>query len=120
MKTQFEILIADDDEQVKNSLRDYLSSLGHEVRAVSDGFRAIKVAGEMEFDIAVIDYRMPGLTGIEAAKEIKRMQPQIRILIMSGGLDHSKREELGRAGFDIVEKPFSFNDIKEMVIGLML
>lgn len=120
MMSKLSILIADDDEAVRELLQDYFLSFGHVVAAVADGFKAVKAAGEMNFQIAFIDDQLNGPPALEVAQEIKRMQPRMTILIMSERLDQSKQDEIGRGSFDIIEKPFSLEDIKELLIKLTL
>jgi DNA-binding NarL/FixJ family response regulator len=79
------ILLADDHAMVRQGLRLVLDAEPDlEVRAeASDGKRAIEIAQSGEIDLAVLDLAMPRLTGLQAAREIYRLKPELRTLILS-------------------------------------
>jgi DNA-binding NarL/FixJ family response regulator len=79
------ILLADDHEVVRRGLRLVLES-EPDLRVVSeagDGVEAVRRAVRDEVDLAVLDISMPGMTGIQAAHELARLRPRLRILILS-------------------------------------
>jgi len=78
------ILIVDDDEQLRTMLRMFLQSAGHEVLEASDG-RLIGKALEQHPDLIVTDVLMPGTDGLEVIIELRRKNPNVRIIAMSGG-----------------------------------
>ena len=67
------ILIADDDEKVRNLLDTILRGEGYEVMQASDGGEAVKLAKESPIDLALLDIRMPVLSGIDAMKAVKEI-----------------------------------------------
>lgn len=106
------ILIVEDTPLMRDSLVDVLSASGHEVITAENGVDACElVAAGTQFDIIVTDIIMPEMDGIQAIMEIQSMQPDARIIAISGGsarmekaqgLDTARR--LGAVA--VLEKPF--------------
>jgi DNA-binding NarL/FixJ family response regulator len=79
------LLIADDHAMVRRGLRMILDA-EPDLRVVAeagDGAEAVKVAREADLDLAVLDVSMPRMTGLQAAAELARLQPQLRVLMLS-------------------------------------
>jgi DNA-binding NarL/FixJ family response regulator len=96
-------LVADDHPALLNVLADYLSDLGLEVVAtVADGAQAIGVATGEALDAAVVDYRMPRLSGVELLTRLREVSPQTKLVVYTADADEQLvREALG-AGADAV------------------
>lgn len=82
------ILVADDEELVREMCSDFLGLLGHKVIAVSDGLEAIKVYSEFsnKIDLVLLDMSMPGCSGHETFHAMKAFNPQVKAVIASGYL----------------------------------
>ncbi|MBN1113991.1 MAG: response regulator [Oligoflexia bacterium] len=78
------ILIADDDEILCQEISEILSYEGYSVTSTSTTEDAKKIIDEFVFDIAVFDYKMQSLTGIDLLKKVKMKNSETRIIIMSG------------------------------------
>jgi DNA-binding NarL/FixJ family response regulator len=93
------ILIADDHEIVRAGVRAILQCrTGVEVVEASNGQEAIDRARKTNPDLIILDVTMPGVTGIEAARRLKREMPQVPILILSMHEGESMANELARIG----------------------
>jgi DNA-binding NarL/FixJ family response regulator len=79
------VLIVDDDEDLRLGLGDLLASVEgiHVAGRAANGWEAIQKARELKPDLIVMDIRMPGLSGIEATRQIKREQPGVGIIILT-------------------------------------
>src|SRR5258708_8530795 len=78
------VLLADDHKIVRQGLRAILVAAGHEVIGeASDGREALKLARTLNPDIAVLDLSMPLLNGLDAAREIRRLAPDIKIILLT-------------------------------------
>jgi two-component system, response regulator YesN len=113
------ILIVDDDAEFREELRDYLE--GYEVIEVSGGMEALKLLKQAnEIGVVVLDVMMPGLTGTDALGEIKKIDPDLGIIIMTG---HSSKdvviEALKGHADDYIEKPADIGKIKETIDKLL-
>jgi response regulator NasT len=106
------ILIAEDETIIRLDLRQMLEHAGFEVCAeTGDGEEAVRLARETEPEAAVLDVRMPGLTGIEASRRILAERP-IPIVMLTAYADPATVAEAIRAGvFAYVVKPFREQDL---------
>jgi DNA-binding NarL/FixJ family response regulator len=78
------VLLVDDDAAVLEMLQTVLSAFAFEVVGLAgNGWDAVKVASAIAPDVAVVDYMMPGLDGLETARRIKAVRPECRIVIFS-------------------------------------
>ncbi len=78
------ILLAEDDENMRIFLARALERAGHEVSAVGDGDAALALAGAGEFDLLLADVVMPGIDGIELARRVSTILPELRIMFITG------------------------------------
>lgn len=114
------VLIVDDDEDLRGELRDLLE--GYETIEASSGEEALKLLGKAhEVGLVILDVMMPGINGLDALTEIKKKDPSLRIIILTG---HSSKdvaiEALKNRADDYLEKPLDVNKIKlavEKMIG---
>jgi DNA-binding response OmpR family regulator len=116
------IVVVDDDPAIRDSLTILLEARGYDVRSADSGDRGVSLAREFQPDIVMTDIIMPGVEGIETIMTLKRQQPQIRIIAMSGGRDRGGRNylELARKmGADrSLEKPFDESALLEAIQSL--
>jgi CheY-like chemotaxis protein len=116
------ILVADDEQFIREMASDALSELGYTVSACADGGEAVARYRERwrEFDLVIIDLSMPGLGGADCFREMKRINPQLRAVISSGHLMDGEIDALlgeGVAGF--LHKPFDLAALSETVIAAL-
>lgn len=100
------VLVVDDFEMVRDSVRALLSSVGHRVTLASDAKEATQLINAMEFDAAVIDYEMPGPGGLMLLQTIQEKYPLLPVIVVAGALDSTRAIELANAGvFKVAQKP---------------
>jgi len=94
------ILLADDHGMVRRGLRLILDAQPdlEVVAEASDGLEAVALAGRTEVDLAILDISMPRLTGLQAARELQRRQPQVRVLVLSMHENEQYLREALKAG----------------------
>lgn len=80
------VLVVDDDPDAVENMRDLLSQIGCEAQSIVDPFEAEALARSIRFDAAVLDYRMPGMNGIELCQRLKSIQPELPIALHSAFL----------------------------------
>lgn len=111
------ILIVEDTPLMRESLVDVLTASGHDVTTADNGLQAVEsIAVGAEFDVIITDIIMPEMDGIQAIMEIQTMQPQARIIAISGG---SARMEKGQGletarrlgAVAVLEKPFEVDTL---------
>jgi CheY-like chemotaxis protein len=79
-----DLLVVDDDEAVRTFLAERLSTIGHRVRSVADGFSALQEIRRQEPEIVLSDLNMPRMSGFELLSVVRRRFPSIRVVAMSG------------------------------------
>ncbi|HVU37350.1 MAG TPA: response regulator [Opitutales bacterium] len=92
------ILILDDDVDFNSLLTDIFSQAGYDVTSEHDPQKALALIREFQFDLVVTDQRMPGISGKDFLRELKKVQPRTPIIMVSGFLDNDTIRELIREG----------------------
>ena len=113
-RTMARILIAEDDDNVRQFVQRALLHLGHDVTAVEDGGLAAEAADAAAggFDLLLSDIKMPVMDGIALALHVGARWPQTTILLMTGFADQRERAHgLEALIYDVIQKPFSLADL---------
>ena len=107
------ILFADDEASLRELMRLELPRLGHEVVVCEDGRAAVATIEKSTFDVAILDIRMPGLTGIDALKRIKEVAPDTEVILLTGHATVDTAVESMRYGaFDYLTKPCKMAELE--------
>jgi CheY-like chemotaxis protein len=109
------LLIAEDEEPVRELLRRVLVQAGHEVEVAADGAAALDRLSEgAPFDLLLTDIRMPIMDGIALALAAARDHPDLAIVLMTGYAGERDRAHgLDALVYDVVLKPFSLADLRQ-------
>ncbi len=106
------LLIVDDEPSILQSLGGLLSDEGFTVTTAANGYEALKIIEAESPDLVLLDIWMPGIDGIETLKEIKKENPNIQVIIITG---HGTIETAVRAtklgAYDLIEKPLSIDKV---------
>jgi len=108
------ILVVEDEDAIRLTLRDYLRKKGYDVLVASDGVGAIKQLLDYEVDIIVTDYRMDVLGGDYWVKFLKKYCPDKKVIITSGFL----RPDF-HIPFEVIYKPFDYSALEQRVAELI-
>ena len=92
-ESKIHLLIADDEEELLNSLSKVLSRRNMEVTTAINGSEALHLINEKQFEVAVIDIKMPGIDGIELLANMKKMCPVTEVIILTGHGRQGMHEE---------------------------
>ncbi len=110
------ILFADDEKSLQEFMRSELPRLGHEVTVCPDGKAAVKSLDKNTYDAAILDLRMPGLTGIEVLEQLKQVAPDTEAIVMTGHASMETAIEAVRLGaFDYITKPCKLTEIEAIL-----
>ncbi|KAA3616710.1 MAG: sigma-54-dependent Fis family transcriptional regulator [Calditrichaeota bacterium] len=110
----FTILVVDDESAQLDSLAGFLIKQKYEVLKASDPKHAVVLARENLVDIVLTDYKMPGMTGVELLGEIKKINPEIDVVLMTAfGSIESATEAMKLGAFDYLTKPI---DLQELLL----
>lgn len=114
MNEDVNILIVDDEPIMRESLSDWLRDDGYRVIAADGGPRALKLLDTEEWNVLIVDLKMPGMDGIDLMAEVKKVYPDIPIIIMTAYATVDTAVRAMREGaYDYVVKPF---DPEEMAL----
>jgi len=106
------ILIVDDEPSILQSLSGLLSDEGFEITTAANGYEALKIVDFESPDLVLLDIWMPGIDGIETLKEIKKNNPHIQVIIISGhGTIETAVKATKLGAFDLIEKPLSIDKV---------
>lgn len=110
------ILIVDDEEGMRFFLSEAIGKEGYKYRVASNGEQAIKMLETDQFDLAIIDYNMPGLNGLETFIKMKEVDPDIvAIMITAYGSNTLAYEAIEKGVFDYFNKPFDIAEMRVVV-----
>jgi len=110
------ILVVDDLRSMRLTLGGILEDEGYSVTTVEDGYQAIEVVKKQHFDAIFIDIKMPGIDGVQTFREIKKVDPDIAVVMMTAySVEDLVREALEEGAHAIIYKPFDIN----MVIAII-
>lgn len=111
------ILVADDEESIRVLLQHWLMGAGHTVTSAGDGRQALEAIKQGQFDLVITDVLMPDGDGLNLIAELKKAQPAMRVLAISGGGrfvqgDDCLKMAHGLGAHAAVMKPFSWQQLQ--------
>ena len=110
------ILVVDDLESHRKTLRAILDETGYEVSEAEDGQHAVAIAGLKHHDIILMDVVMPGMNGLETFEEIRKLDGDVKVIFVSGYvLEESVRKALGEGAFSVLTKPVDPDDLLALI-----
>ena len=115
-KTKGRILIVDDELVVRDSLGKWFTSEGYAAYPVAGAREALEVIQQREFDIALIDIKMPGMDGMELQARLKEADPELTVIIMTGYASvDTAVQALKRGAYDYITKPVDPDELSHLV-----
>jgi len=114
------ILLAEDDDSMREFLAKALRRAGHEVLPTGDGLDALGYLGDRKFDMLLADVVMPGLDGIELARRATKKQPGIKVMFITGFAAVALRaQEQSPRDARVLSKPFHLRDLVDQVDNML-
>jgi len=107
----FHVLIVDDEEKIREGLREYAEFEGHSVVEACNGMEAVKICKEEDFDVIIMDVMMPKLDGFSACKEIRKTKNIPVLMLSARGEEYDKLFGFEMGIDDYVVKPFSPKEV---------
>ncbi|MEK7867093.1 MAG: sigma-54 dependent transcriptional regulator [Planctomycetota bacterium] len=100
------ILVADDEKSIRQSMDTVLQYEGHDVKSASSGTEALDLLQKLEFDVAFLDIKMPGMEGIEVLQKARPTCPDtVFVIISAHGTVQTAVEATRQGAFEFIEKP---------------
>jgi PAS domain S-box-containing protein len=113
------VLVVDDDPDVRQFLVETLQTFGYHVLEAEDGYDGLSVLGKSSPHLAIVDYAMPGLTGVEMVRELRLKRPQLPILFASGYAETAEIEEALDENTSVLRKPFEISKLQRIISELL-
>jgi DNA-binding NtrC family response regulator len=106
------VLLVDDEERFRANLEKMLGAQGLVVRGAGSGAAALEELRLNPYDVILLDIRMPGMDGLATLKEIKRVSPEVEVIILSGHASLDAAVEINRlGGYDYLMKPCPLEEL---------
>jgi DNA-binding response OmpR family regulator len=115
----YKILIADDEQKIREVLREYAEFEGHEVEEAVDGMQVVELVKNNTFDIIIMDIMMPRLDGFSACKEVRKISPTPVLMLSARGEEYDKLFGFEMGADDYVVKPFSPKEVLARVNAII-
>jgi len=113
---KLDILIVEDGRSQREMLRDFLVSEGHRVMEAENGEAAVKTVASHHFDLILLDYKMPGMDGLAVLKEVKRINHEIDVVIITAyGTIETAVEAIKAGAVDYITKPIELEELLILV-----
>ena len=107
------ILLVDDNVSGSTARKTVLEELGHKIHVASNGADALEQFSQHHFDLVVTDYKMPRMDGLELIARLRKLQPEIRIVLVSGFVDTLGLNEATTGADGVIQK--SANEVTHLV-----
>ena len=115
-ENNIDLLIVDDDAEYRATVARRFSRRGYRVQEASDGEKALELAARRQFQVAVVDLVMPGLSGLELLQRLKAGSPDCEVVLLTGqGTIETAVEAMKRGAQDFLTKPFPLADLELIV-----
>ena len=115
----YKILVVDDEEHIREVIKEYAEFEGHEVDEASDGMQAIEMAKAKDYDIIIMDIMMPRLDGYSACKEIRKYKQTPVMMLSARGEEYDKLFGFEIGIDDYVVKPFSPKEVMARINAIV-
>ena len=107
------ILVADDDKQVRQILKIFLTRQGYHVDEAENGAQALAIIDSARPDLVFLDIVMPDLSGIETLRWIRQKYPELSVIIMTGmNQEEVWKKAMLSGATDYITKPFSYEQLR--------
>lgn len=114
--SKIKVLLVDDEEAYVKTLAERMEMRDVGSRVALSGEEALEMLEDEPPDVMVLDLRMPGIDGMEVLRRVKKMYPQMEVIIMTGhGSDKDEAEARRLGAFDYLCKPVDINRLMEVV-----
>lgn len=117
------VLVCDDEEPIREALETFLTGEGYGVSLAEDGQKALDEFKKGEYDVVFMDIKMPGIDGIECMREMKKIKPGIKVVIITGIPDETTFDRAvslsGAAAEGFIAKPFKPNDLRKVLQNIL-
>jgi len=114
------VLVVDDEKNIRLTFSETMTQMGFDTRTASNGEEALTKMQGAEFDLVLLDLRMPGMDGIEVLRRIRERYPKVRVIMITAhGTVESAVEAMKLGAVDFIQKPCTPDEIRGLVGKVM-
>jgi two-component system, OmpR family, response regulator len=111
------LLLVDDEDDFRTTLANRLKRRNFDVTDADSGEKALEIMKNNSFDVAIIDIKMPGIDGIETLKRVKKIDPHMEVILLTGHASiEAGIEGIKSGAYDYVIKPCTVNDLMVKIV----
>jgi two-component system response regulator HydG len=112
-KKLLHVLIVDDERSIRQACQEIVESLGYDVATAGSGEQAYSILEKQNADIVLLDMKLPGASGIEVLRQVRRLRPDALVVVVTGyGTIQSAVEAMKNGAYDYVTKPFGAEELR--------
>lgn len=115
MASKRRILIVDDNKELCKNLSDILELKGCKAIIVNDGYHAIEAVKDDNFNVVLLDIKMPGINGVDVLKILKKIAPHMVVIIITAFADDLSYKDLKDMDLKIIEKPIDIDKLLAII-----
>jgi DNA-binding response OmpR family regulator len=113
---KFKMLVVDDETDFLETIVKRLKARNIEVTGAESGYQALDLMERQDFDVVILDVKMPGMDGIETLREMKKKKPRTEVIMLTGHASvESGIQGMQLGAFDYVMKPVALDELLEKV-----
>ena len=112
------VLVVDDEEAIRQVLRQWLEGAGFDVDVAKDGWEAVKQCREHEYAAVTMDLEMPRMRGTDAIRAIRVLHPHLPVVVLTGSINGTD-EALQSGANRVLEKPIYPSEVEEELLRLI-
>lgn len=110
------MLVVEDEDIMREALLDYFSDEGHKVDTANDGDKALKKFNLEDYNVMIIDLKLPGRDGLAVLKEVKEKNPKAKVIIITAYPSiETETEAIRRGAFNYLPKPFELDYLETLI-----
>jgi DNA-binding NtrC family response regulator len=116
MSAKPKVLIVDDEERFRNTMCKLLKVEGFDASTAGSGPQALDELQQKGYDVVILDVRMPEMNGVQVLAEIRKIDPEIEVIIMTGYASVDTAKEIMKIGaYDYLLKPYAITELVEKI-----
>ncbi|HEX8292934.1 MAG TPA: sigma-54 dependent transcriptional regulator [Pyrinomonadaceae bacterium] len=116
MSRKIRVLVVDDDSVLRKLVADQVGRMGFDSQPASSGEEALDTLSKSDFDVVLLDIRMPGLSGLEALREVRKMEDPPEVIMLTADTSLTSGIEAMRLGaYDYLTKPAALEEIEAVI-----
>lgn len=119
-KTEHRILIVDDEAVVRDSLCKWFKGAGYSAETAAGSRKALEAIQEKDFDVALIDIKMPGMDGVELQDRLRQADPELAVIIMTGYASvETAVRAMKQGAYEFITKPIDPDELLQLVANVL-